>query len=371
MQSKRNYLTLLPALFFVLLLFAGLAVACITLRQLSAKDWRELSDPAKLLSGESTKRFTHLLNQNFVLGHTFSRIEHGILWNLTGDLGPRVRAGCGNWLFLTDELEIHRDRAANAQFRASLAARLDNRLQARGIKLLMVVVPDKTRIESEHLCGLHRPQPFDQRIADWLAELNSRGIETLDLTATLADLSGERYYHTDTHWNETGAHAAAAAIAAKLRRLQWAEAAAQPVTLSNRPVERPGDLIHLAGLDDLPALLRPKTELTPVTQVPAIATSGDDLFGDANLPTVALVGTSYSRNSNFAPFLEHQLGEQVANLAKDGGDFAGAATAYFGGTTFRDTPPRLVVWEIPERVIEMPVKDVERSWLQQLDSGAL
>jgi alginate O-acetyltransferase complex protein AlgJ len=296
------------------------------------------------------------------------------LWNLTGDLGARVRAGCGDWLFLTDELEIHKQRAESAAFRAALASQLDKRLASRGIQLLVAVVPDKTRIEAARLCGIRRPSAFDHRVGGWLESLESQGLDTLDLTATLDGLPGERYYHTDTHWNEAGANAAARAVKDKLRTLGWVTAAnGHAITLSTRLVERPGDLIRLAGLDGLPAFLRPKTELSTQTEVAPVSAAGDDLFGDESLPAIALVGTSYSRNSNFAPFLEHHLGEPVANLAKDGGDFAGAATAYFDSATFKDTPPKIVVWEVPERVIEMPVQDVERQWLEKLQStgGAL
>lgn len=130
-------------------------------------------------------------------------------------------------------------------------------------------------------------------------------------------------------------------------------------------------MIHLAGLDGVPSLLSPAIELAASTKVAPVASASDDLFGDAGVPTVALIGTSYSRNSNFVPFLEHHLGAPVANLAKDGGDFAGAATAYFGGATFRHDPPKVVVWEVPERVIEMPLKDIERSWQAKLAQGAL
>ncbi|HEX5337366.1 MAG TPA: hypothetical protein VFW53_02910 [Gallionella sp.] len=372
MPIQRKYLVLVPALAFVLLLIAGLVVSVITLKSVPSKEWAALADPAKILSGESTRGFTKLLNQHFVAGSVFNQIERGILWNLTGDLGPRVRAGCGDRLFLTDELEVYPGRSDSAAFRAKLAAQLRDRLAERGIKLMMVVVPDKTRIESAHLCGLNRSASFDRRIVDWLATLKSHGVETLDLTAVLAAVPGERYYHTDTHWNEAGASAAASAVASGLRALGWAAAAeGEAVTLSAARVARPGDLVHLAGLDGLPGYLRPKVELAQVTAVPPLAVASDDLFGDAGLPTIALVGTSYSRNSNFVPFLEHRLGEPVANLAKDGGDFTGAATAFFGSPAFRDNPPKVVIWEVPERVIEMPLKEAEREWLKLIEKGKL
>ncbi|MDO8349970.1 MAG: hypothetical protein Q7S94_02320 [Gallionella sp.] len=371
MLIKRNYLILLPALAFAFLLIAGFIVSFMSLKAVPGEDWVELRKQDNILSGESTRRFTKLLNQHFVLGSTFNQIERGMLWNLTGDLGPGVRAGCPEWLFLADELTLHPDRNNSAQFRAALATQLASRLKERGIKLLMVVVPDKTRIESAHLCGLKRSVLFDKRIVNWLAQLQPHGIETLNLTAVLDSTPGERYYRTDTHWNETGAYAAAKTVASSLSDLQWAALAAGGTLPEAARIERSGDLVHLAGLDGLPGFLRPGMERVQVTKVAPITVESDDLFGDAGLPAIALIGTSYSRNSNFVPFLEHKLGEPVANLAKDGGDFSGAATAFFAGATFRDNPPRTIIWEIPERVIEMPIKDAERQWLETLTKAGL
>jgi alginate O-acetyltransferase complex protein AlgJ len=217
---------------------------------------------------------------------------------------------------------------------------------------------------------LHRSSLFAQRVTNWQESLKGRGIASLDLTATLLNTPGERYYRSDTHWNETGSYASAQVVATTLAGLGWsAVSPSGAVTLNPVRIPRSGDLIHLAGLDGLPAFLRPPVELAQVTEVPPVEVVSDDLFGDSGTPGVALIGTSYSRNSNFVPFLAHRLGEPVANLAKDGGDFAGAATAYFSGATFLNTPPKLVIWEIPERVIEMPLKDIERKWFDTLAKG--
>ena len=371
MLIKRKYMILLPVVAFAVLLIAGFVVSFLSLKAVPSEDWVELRNPAHILSGESTRRFTKLLNQHFVLGSTFNQIERGMLWNLTGDLGPGVRAGCPEWLFLADELTLHPDRNKSAEFRAALAEQLASRLKERGISLLVAVVPDKTRIENAHLCGLRRSALFDERVVNWLALLKPHGIETLNLTAVLDSTPGERYYRTDTHWNETGAYAAAGSVAARLSDLQWAALAADGTLPEAVRIERSGDLVHLAGLDGLPGFLRPGMERVQATEVAPITVESDDLFGDAGLPAIALIGTSYSRNSNFVPFLEHKLGEPVANLAKDGGGFSGAATAFFAGATFRDNPPKVVVWEIPERVIEMPVEEAERKWLEMLVMGKL
>jgi alginate O-acetyltransferase complex protein AlgJ len=57
--------------------------------------------------------------------------------------------------------------------------------------------------------------------------------------------------------------------------------------------------------------------------------------------------------AEFIPYLEMQLNTQIGNFALDGGDFSGAARAYFNSQAFKSTPPKLIIWEIPERVIEM------------------
>jgi alginate O-acetyltransferase complex protein AlgJ len=84
----------------------------------------------------------------------------------------------------------------------------------------------------------------------------------------------------------------------------------------------------------------------------------DDLFGDDNLPNVALIGTSFSRNSNFAGFLQQALGAPIGNFGKDGGEFSGGANGYFNNPAFKQTPPKLVIWEIPERDLQTPYSEV-------------
>ncbi len=365
-------LVLVPVVAFVALLLAGLVVSVLSLRAVTAQEWREMAELDKVLSGESTRRFTRLLNQNFVMAATFSRIERGINWNLTGDLGPGVRPGCDDWLFLTEELEIYPDAKAQAALRADIVAQLSGRLDERDIRLLVAVVPDKTRIENAHLCGLHRPARLTPRITDWLQAIGGRGIGILDLTGALAAHSGERYYRTDTHWNESGANVAARDVANRMAALQWADAPDPgAVTLNMQLVARSGDLVRLAGLDGLPGFLRPGVERASVTRVEPVVVESDDLFGDAGLPSIALIGTSYSRNSHFVPFLEHYLKQPVANLAREGGDFSGSAIEFFASAGFRDTPPQIVIWEIPERMLEKPVTQAERDWLARLKKEGL
>ena len=131
------------------------------------------------------------------------------------------------------------------------------------------------------------------------------------------------------------------------------------------PARRPGDLVRLAGLEWLPVTWQPQPETVAATHITEKAAevqsaddSLDDLFGDDNLPNVALIGTSFSRNSNFAGFLQQALGAPIGNFAKDGGEFSAGANGYFDNPAFKQTPPKLVIWEIPERDLQTSYSEV-------------
>lgn len=319
-----------------------------------------------LLHGDLTHHFAKEL-ADAPLAKEVANLERGGSWLLVGDLGPRVREGCQGWLFLTDETRINRHAEDNAKVKAQAVIELRQRLAQKGIQLLVAVVPDKSRIAAAKLCPLVRPALLAPRVEHWLALLHAAGVPALDLNASLQPLGDQAFLRTDTHWSEAGAQAAAAQIAKGVNALPFTPTPQQVFDLEQAPsARRPGDLVRLAGIDWLPLYLQPPAEMVAATTVKARAAetaassdSADDLFGDSNLPNTALIGTSFSRNSNFAGFLEHALGAPLGNFAKDGGEFSGAAQAYFASPAFQQTPPKLIVWEIPERDLQTPYVPIE------------
>lgn len=300
-----------------------------------------------------------------------ARIERGVSWMVAGDLGPRVRRGAPGWLFLNDELTVHDQPQRNAAQRKADVLKVQKTLSAKGIKLLVVVVPDKSRIEASQLGMLHRPSRYATRATQWVSELKLAGVDALDLTDTLTAFKQKHaaaFLKSDSHWTEQGAHVAAVAVSAEVQRLRIVASPTQSLVIDKRTESRrSGDLIRLAGVDWLSTTLQPEQDLAQETNfkvaeqtkntLGASSTSSansqtDDLFGDANLPNVVVIGTSFSRTSNFVPFIEKELNAKVANLARSGGDFSGAMNAYLSSVAFKKTPPKLVIWEIPERVLQ-------------------
>ena len=252
-------------------------------------------------------------------------LERAASWLAIGDTGSRVRQGCPGWLFIADELKIHPQATANAEARARKVSELQGQLAKRGVKLLVVLVADKSRIAAQQLCAIERSPLLANRAQDWQRVLQAKGVEVLDLAPTLQPLGSEAFLRTDTHWSEAGAERSAAAVAERIAALGVSPTPAKQFVASvTAPQLRPGDLVRLAGLDWLPESLQPAMEQVAVTQIKEVqgaadesALGEDDLFGDSQLPNLAVIGTSFSRNSNFIPFLERAVSARVGNFAKD------------------------------------------------------
>ncbi|TDG07091.1 cell division protein FtsQ [Paraburkholderia guartelaensis] len=293
-----------------------------------------------------------------------ARMQRALGWLALGDLGPRVRQGCPGWLFLRDELNVYADGERHLAARAATVAAVQRELARHGIALLVAVVPDKSRIEPQHLCGLYRPASLSARVGDWTARLATVGVPVVDLGPALRGVPGDSFFRTDTHWTQDGAGAAARVVAQRIRAMDeplGSGVSSQPgYRVADKPAaRRPGDLVRLAGLDALPVSWQPRAEFVTgraYLHVAQAAASADDLFGDADLPTIAVIGTSYSTTSDFVPQLALAVGRGVGNFAREGGKFGGSARAYFASAAYAQTPPKLVVWELDERDLQAPLE---------------
>lgn len=305
------------------------------------------------------------------LAHWLGQRQRELAWLVFEDLGPRVRQGCPGWLFLTDELTLYPQAAAHTAERTRLALEVAQVLKQHGHDLLIALVPDKTRIETDHLCGIRRPAAHAERGQRWLQDLRAQGVESIDLTPPLLAVKaqlGSAFYRSDTHWHEEGAEAAAKAIASQMLNLgftpqPWRDYQVQRGSLQPRW----GDLIRLAGLDELPERLRPppdqirplRVEIKQHAPAQGEDLSADTLFADHDGTRVSLVGTSFSRNAGFADFLAASLHTDIGNLARDGGGFA-QSMQQFLERELAGPGRAWVIWEIPERVLGEPLGEAEQ-----------
>jgi alginate O-acetyltransferase complex protein AlgJ len=325
---------------------------------------------SRLAGGETTAAVSHFLQTANPLEDSLVTFDRVSSYVLTGDLGSRVRRGCGNWLFLTDELVLHPERAANAATHGRIVEQVASFLKGRNIGLTIVPVPDKSRVEAAELCGVDRPDAISVRLADFKAQLTHGGVGVVDLLRPMNAVGGELYYRTDTHWNERGAKTAADAVAAALRQAGMAPTQKAEFHVTTDPLqERVGDLIRLAGLDHVRWPLRPHGDEEAATVIEQSAAANVGILDETPAPELAVIGTSFSRRANFVPFLSLALAAPVENLSLDDGGVTKAAIAYFAKPQFLNAPPRAVVWEIPERMIEEDVPASDEQWANSLASS--
>lgn len=364
----RFRLSLLPALVLAAVLLAGLGsnIAAMLWRSgpVAHYSWHDIAD------GKPTTDLAQFLLHENPFADALVTADRVVAWNTVGDLGTRVRQGCGNWLFLTDELQIHPDRDAAFASHLKIISQVADFLRSKNISLIVAAVPDKSRVEAAHLCGVERPAVLAPRYGAFLSAVSAQGIAVADLLKPIAAVDGERYYRTDTHWNERGARTAADAIAADLKARGLAPSQQAVYRVIPEPeAERVGDLIRLAGLDTVPRPLRPRGDIVASTRIEASAKAGTGILDEVPTPQLAVVGTSFSQRGNFVEHLGMALGAPVDNRSKDGGGLTNAAMAFFGDPAFTKTPPQIIVWEVPERMLQEPVAASDEAWAAGLGGG--
>lgn len=358
---------MLPGIALAVVLAIGLASSLYALLfkggELAAGtvSWPHLAD------GNTTAAVSHFLQKANPLEGPLVTFDRVSSYLLTGDLGARVKRGCDNWLFLSDELTLHSKRAANMARHVEIVQRAAAYLKSRHIGLVVVPVPDKSRVEAAQLCGVDRPAAISGRFADFAAQLAQAGVDVVDVLGPMNALGGELYYRTDTHWNERGAKAAADSIAAALRQVGLAPKQKAEFKVTTDPIEeRVGDLIRLAGLDRVGRPFRPRGDEEAATVIKQSAVAGVGILDETPPPELAVIGTSFSRRANFVPFLSLALTAPVDNRAEDGGGITNAAIDYFAKPDFLKSPPRAIVWEIPERMVEEDATDADAAWAKSL-----
>jgi alginate O-acetyltransferase complex protein AlgJ len=229
------------------------------------------------------------------------------------------------------------------------------------------VVPDKARMVPAMRCGVPYAAQAEARLPAFLAALAAQGIAAVDFASVLGAEGAALFYRTDTHWNQEGARRAAAALAAALP----AEVAREAEFRTEAALDEtngPGDLLRLMSLDRVPDRLRPRPDRQRVEITSATETAeAESILDETPVPEIVLIGSSFSVNANFHGALQQAARAPVANLALAGGGFARAAAEYFASPAWRETPPKVVLWEMPERVLVQPLGSDERalqSWLE-------
>lgn len=191
--------------------------------------------------------------------------------------------------------------------------RMTELARKNGVKLLIVVCPDKQTVYPEYLPAHMRPKPGTLSRLDqfWTATAGLREVPLLDLRIPLGKAKSQfvLYYPTDTHWNMQGASVGYQAIAEALQAL---DPTREPMAVASLPwvMGDPyvGDLAKMLGLP-----------MAHGDHLPWVTLPGLDAPGSKRHGKLLVLGDSFF--DSMGPFFAHQF-ESVKKI--NGGRKAGS-----------------------------------------------
>ncbi len=299
-------------------------------------------------------------------------------YDLLKEMAPKSLQGEGDWLFYNQDVDyLLQPPYTDARFykgtfdtlvggkrvnlRNPLVAITDfrDRLQARGIQLLLVPIPGKPVIYPEKLWKGFRGQPPSPTVA-LLEDLKGRGFQVADLFTPMlrakAEGSQQLYLKRDTHWTPQGMEVAAEALAARIRELGFAADSDMTThrryALKDTTAERWGDIAEMTKVPDRKTLWT--TEKVNASQVIDLQTGKP--YKDEAASPILWLGDSFSRiyqtdaptSSGIISHVACKLNRPLASIVNDGG----ASTVVRQQLARRGEMlegKKLVVWTFVER----------------------
>ena len=255
---------------------------------------------------------------------------------------------------------IHADpRPAILEFHSALAK--------RGIKLVLLPLPDKAAVMSGHLHGRAAAAawPDNPDFRRLVSELRGRGVVVLDALEGLPVAQQEPLFLVqDTHFAPTFMKQIATRLAASVT--QAANLGPPAAALSLRAVEQPaarvGDLVDMLKLPEEQTLFLPQSLLVQQVQDEAGKPWEPDpnadvlLLGDSFTNIYSLEGMGWGASSGLAPHLALALGRPVDVIAQnDSGAFATrqALARELAAGIDRLAGKRVVIWEFAARELSV------------------
>lgn len=245
----------------------------------------------------------------------------------------KVIVGKNGWLFFSGDYEylinpgflraevLHKRELKGVQPDPCKAIKdFHRQLKERGIKLILVPVPNKPMICAEELKGEKTPLQ-NPSFAEFKKQMEAAGITVVDLAEDFAEMRRngiEPFLKTDTHWTVEGMNLAARRLAA--------------ATGENSREPQPGKTVRITNLGDIAVMLKlPNCERTFPAETVTLPDHGirtdrnSDvlLLGDSFANIYSSEALKWGKNGGLAETLGAMRGAPVdAIIRNDAGAFA-------------------------------------------------
>ncbi|NQT17607.1 MAG: hypothetical protein HQ582_32935 [Planctomycetes bacterium] len=286
-----------------------------------------------------------------------------------GDAGPKAILGRDGWLFYRPGVQYLIEpwpaKAISDERQDDVVpAILDfrDRLDARGIELVVIPVPGKASVYPEMLtCRVTAlGQPLAAHTRKIMAQLEEAGVEVVDLFDVFAQARAGRapndntryYLRQDTHWSPEGMRLAAKATAEKLLDRGMVERGTVGYDLKPVTVEREGDVVRMMQTPRIERHFPAQT--IHCTQV--VRRESGEAYRDDPHSEILVLGDSFLRvyeqdepgSGGLIAHLARELGVPLASLVNDGGASTLVRQALARKPALLANK-KVVVWEFIER----------------------
>jgi alginate O-acetyltransferase complex protein AlgJ len=240
-------------------------------------------------------------------------------------------------------------------------------LSRRGIRLVLMPLPDKAALQAEQLHGRGKPvvTPDNVDFDRFVGELREQGVAVFD-ARKLAPARGAQplYLQQDTHWTPDFMQRVAQGLGRYVTQLGVLNAPGKPsgLRMVSQPVARVGDIVDMLKLPEEQTVFLPQ----PVTVQAVQDAQGNAwepdasadvlLLGDSFTNIFSLEGMGWGAAAGLAPHLALALDRPLDVIAQnDSGAFATrqafAKEAAAGGERLQGK--RVVIWEFAARELSV------------------
>jgi hypothetical protein len=365
--TDRRACVALTALFLLLITAPSLIQTGSELRQREEPRVLEVFHQAP--TAQNLHEYERSLERSSLVIKQFRPWVQYLQWNYLGDAGEQVVAGRDGWFFYRPSVRYATERETRGQATGAgdplpAIRAFRDELHARGIRLLVVPVPNKESVYPGMLAKRAQSAGVivcegTRRLFDRLAE---SGIECVELFDVFRQAKEEQtrsdpeplYLAQDSHWSPRGARAAAAAVARRVLDGGALARGKHDYTERSTVVWRHGDLVEMLQAPPIERALPP--ERLACRQVVRSDTNAP--YRDTPDSEVLILGDSFLRvyeqdepgSAGFIAHLARELGQPLTAIVNDGGASTLVRQALARQPALLSNK-RLVIWEFAEREI--------------------
>jgi alginate O-acetyltransferase complex protein AlgJ len=281
-----------------------------------------------------------------------------LVCNLTSAQNNLVIRGIGDWLYFHEEWF---SQVENEKKSVENIIKIVSAFKTKNIPIVVALTPAKSRMYPEYLQSVDLPKKEIQiKYASTIELLQAAQVPVIDLYSSLFSAKKAAiirrfplYFRQDSHWSKTGGLLAGQEVA-RFILLHYAEKIEsipeQQFQLNMLAIsQRLGDLTTFLSESERQIFLPEPYE--PYELLRLGETTGNDLFSDSQ-PEVVLAGTSYSLpGTGFEDGIRFALSKNILNYSLSGQGQWESLRQFLSDAMQAKTPPKLVIWEIPERFL--------------------